>query len=82
MVELLTEHGGATADPGHTVVGTPPPMPAASASFQRRPTVAIVFAQTMVEAPNHGASRRAVRFENRACWRIWMAAPGKKTPTV
>ncbi|MBE7323042.1 phenylalanine--tRNA ligase subunit beta [Nocardioides sp. Y6] len=27
VVELLVEHGGATADPGVTVVGTPPGMP-------------------------------------------------------
>ena len=30
VVELLVQHGGATADPGHTVVGTPPAMPTIS----------------------------------------------------
>ncbi|MBF4163048.1 phenylalanine--tRNA ligase subunit beta [Nocardioides acrostichi] len=35
VVELLTTYGGATADPGHTVVGTPPPMAAVTMGLDR-----------------------------------------------
>ncbi|HEU5037190.1 MAG TPA: phenylalanine--tRNA ligase subunit beta [Nocardioides sp.] len=33
VVELLTTYGGGTADPGVTVVGTPPPRPAITISY-------------------------------------------------
>jgi phenylalanyl-tRNA synthetase beta chain len=39
-VDLLVEHGGATAAPGYTVVGDPPPPPMIVMAASRPPTVA------------------------------------------
>ena len=51
VVELLVEHGGGTADPGVTVVGTPPAMPVDRG--RRRPGRARVR-----DADHRGAQRR------------------------